>query len=309
MTTMLEKKGTCPACMGEFHLYDKSGKIVVGRHGWTEVGGRQVGHYGLASHVGECFGVGWAPFEISPEGTWAYLSQMVFPTCLGAIEFSERLKTFPSLFIERRKEGTRETEFVEVTPENAEGCKRTGYSKKTVYEVAHANKVAENDIVFRQAFRVGSELTALALAWEPRDVKDAPPEGPTVHFKKEGARLPFCGARSHGLSTTHDESKVTCSRCQKALATSKRDQAVRDAIAADADTVVALLSANGPQTKAQIKKALDWDTKRVNKAIDRAEWGSGLIGAPRERRVTHDYDYAKKGPDKYRLTTEEEKSR
>lgn len=64
--------GTCPACFRAFVVLN--GKIR--KHGWTEQGGRQVGSYGNAWHTGECFGVGYEPFELSTEGTVAFVSYL-----------------------------------------------------------------------------------------------------------------------------------------------------------------------------------------------------------------------------------------
>jgi len=59
-------KRTCPCCFRPMAL-NSDGKVV--RHGWQEQGGRQAGSYGNAWHVGQCFGVGYEPYEMSCQGT------------------------------------------------------------------------------------------------------------------------------------------------------------------------------------------------------------------------------------------------
>lgn len=65
-------KGTCPACFGHFVVV----KGLIRKHGWSEMGGRQVGVYGHAYHTGECFGVGYEPFEKSTKGTIAFIEYL-----------------------------------------------------------------------------------------------------------------------------------------------------------------------------------------------------------------------------------------
>lgn len=88
-------KGTCPACFRAIAL-SADGKIA--RHGWSESGGRRAGEYGRAWHVGACFGVGWAPFEVSPAGTVAFLDEVLFPYALGRVTRLEVLATNPDLY-------------------------------------------------------------------------------------------------------------------------------------------------------------------------------------------------------------------
>jgi len=270
-TTMMEKRGTCPACMGEFQLYSGDGKVVIGKHGWREIGGRQVGVYGLAEHVGECFGVGWAPFEISAEGTWAFLDRVVYRRCLGHLSYLARLATCPPLL-----DSDRGKEPVELTPTNDAGAevvrlyRREGFFTSTRYEQAREGHVRQTEGLYRQDFSVGQNLTRLALAWAPAEFKDGTPPGPTVHFKKEGARLPYCGSRSYGLHTVADEATVTCLRCTKTIDDGHKAEAAKVALEADAATLTEYLRANGRKTRSEIKKGLGWDTKRTNRAVDRA---------------------------------------
>lgn len=98
MTTKTAQKGTCPACFRSMTVeHDQMHK-----HGWREQGGRQVGSYHNAWHVGACFGVGYAPFELSPEGTKEYLKQRLRPYLASMQAELERLGTRPPLRTERR---------------------------------------------------------------------------------------------------------------------------------------------------------------------------------------------------------------
>jgi len=88
-------RGTCPACF-RAHDVDDS---VLHKHGWSEVGRRTVGSHGNAWHVGACFGVGRKPFEVSPEGTWAFLTEVIFPAALAGGAIVNRLRARPTLTI------------------------------------------------------------------------------------------------------------------------------------------------------------------------------------------------------------------
>ena len=85
-------KRTCPCCFRAMAL-DNHGKVV--RHGWQEAGGRRVGQYGNAWHVGECFGVGYKPFEVSCDGTKGYLDWLQ-AVLKDEEEALERLNARPS---------------------------------------------------------------------------------------------------------------------------------------------------------------------------------------------------------------------
>lgn len=62
-------KRTCPCCFRAMAL-TADGRVV--RHGWRESGGRRVGSYGNVWHVGQCFGSGYEPYEVSCQGTKDY---------------------------------------------------------------------------------------------------------------------------------------------------------------------------------------------------------------------------------------------
>jgi hypothetical protein len=273
--------------MSEFQLHGSADAPVLGKHGWQEQGGRQVGVYGRAWHTGECFGVGWAPFELSPAGTWAFLTEVIFPATLRAHGWLETLRTgTPTLTVEVYRKSVATT--LVLTPTSPDGMVETRYYAAspdgratltigTAYEAERQRQIGRTEMEVSRLMETGASLAKAATEWKLADLKDGSPKGPTVHFKNEGARVPYCGSRSYGLVTTTDASKVTCSRCQKALDTAAREQAERDALVADAATLTEWLRANGRKTKSEMKKGLGWDTKRVNRAVERAErpWENG----------------------------------
>jgi hypothetical protein len=57
-----EKCGICPCCFGDYVVTDKSTKMV--HHGYERPGDGMI--------HGDCYGVGYAPFEVSCEGTKFY---------------------------------------------------------------------------------------------------------------------------------------------------------------------------------------------------------------------------------------------
>ena len=98
----LKDYGTCPCCFRGLRV--TKGKLT--RHGWQEAGGRRIGEYGNAWHVGSCFGVGYLPFEVSPEGTKAYIAKVLLPARDSYEETLKRLATRPPLTVETRYDPT-----------------------------------------------------------------------------------------------------------------------------------------------------------------------------------------------------------
>ncbi len=295
---LVDKRGTCPACLGVFQLADIVGKTVVGKHGWQEDGGRQVGVYDVVTHVGQCFGVGYEPFELSPKGSWEFMSQVLYPRCLGHLSYLARLASGCSLMVDHKESDGRIT-LVKLTPTNEAGTKKF-YTYRvrgefvTAYDRERNRQVAKVSAFLRQDFESGSTLCAMALAWTLQPVMDGASPPPTVHFKNEGARMVYCGSRSHYLKSTAVQADTTCGRCLKALAVAAAEQVAREAVGNDADELVKLLKEQGPKTVGQMKKALGWDTKRVNKALAKAD---GDWRDPSTRRVDHHYNGDK--PDTY----------
>lgn len=96
-----ERLGTCPC----WFKLDSNNRIV--RHGWREGGGRRKGQYGRTWHSGQCFGVGYRPFEYSCEGT-RHFREHLESTTLPAIEAEiQRLKDRPEALPHSFKRTTR----------------------------------------------------------------------------------------------------------------------------------------------------------------------------------------------------------
>lgn len=62
--------GTCGVCFRAHSIHTKSGVLV--QHGYAMTGGHGHGHFGMFKAGGDCFGVGWQPFEKSPDATRAW---------------------------------------------------------------------------------------------------------------------------------------------------------------------------------------------------------------------------------------------
>lgn len=184
-------KGTCPAC---FRLMALSrGKLS--RHGWQEQGGRRVGEYGLAWHVGACFGVGWDPFEVSPDGTVAYVKKVLVPTRTGIENALANLATRPTLY-EEYKERVRGEPYgspnayatyrVRFDPGQLEVYDRLTHRSYPSYDRVHKGQVAfwegQLDAVVRETDRC---LKAIDT-WELRPLQEAPKKraGRVVHLAK-----------------------------------------------------------------------------------------------------------------------------
>jgi hypothetical protein len=84
-------KRTCPCCFRPMVV-----KPTITRHGWTEAGGRRVGQYGNTWHQGSCFGVGYAAFEVSSQGTIDFLTKAVAPAEQRAAEYLAKLQARPA---------------------------------------------------------------------------------------------------------------------------------------------------------------------------------------------------------------------
>jgi len=97
-----ENTGTCPVCFGNYKL--KYGKMVL--HGYTRPpswgGGRSYG-----PHHGECFGVGYPPYELSAEGCQAYLDKALKPSLKKARGYLRDLQSgkITQLEVQERRRG------------------------------------------------------------------------------------------------------------------------------------------------------------------------------------------------------------
>jgi hypothetical protein len=87
----LQNTGTCPACFMNTKMI--KGRMI--RHGWQVGGRRQRGVWGLTWHSGPCFGVGYQPFELSPEGTKAYVREALVPALAQTEDKIGKLKSRP----------------------------------------------------------------------------------------------------------------------------------------------------------------------------------------------------------------------
>lgn len=97
MATAIRHLGTCPVCQGEFKARtgtDHAGfqGVVLVHHGY-----QRPGH---GSIVGDCFGVGYRPYEVSPQGCRDYQA-LCQNTLRNRHEYLERLsKRVPTVMVE-----------------------------------------------------------------------------------------------------------------------------------------------------------------------------------------------------------------
>ena len=222
-TTTLQ--GTCPACFGTFALVESrtTGDLRLARHGWSEMGGRQVGSYGHAWHVGACFGVGHKPFEVSPEGTIAFVSEVVFPSALNAQRARDHYATRPAIVRDysasyldgyRYEDAPYQVRFQPGDERSHD--RRTSYPS---YEQVWSATMKQAEAVLENINTTGTTLCDRIRTWAAAEVTDRPVKGPVVHYIAEGARKPACVRLRYpaGMRTTNDKAKTTCTRCRKAL--------------------------------------------------------------------------------------------
>lgn len=288
-------RGTCPACFREMDV--DNGRMHM--HGWRESGGRRAGEYGNAFHTGSCFGVGFEPFEISPEGTWTYLREALFHEALAAANELAHYESRPTLLVEYTfyklgsagwgKGRSTESRVVEMKPGDTTEVEyeERGYGTNTRtldYEKELENRLRKARQRLDWAKRSGTEVYAKAEAWKPGKLKTKDAKGPTVHrVPKNGkSKRPWCGSNSYYAKTTEVDDEVTCSRCCKIMEREKAEAAEREAEKADAETLTKWLTEHGGAVKSKdIKKALGgWDTKRFNKANDWARDVHSDYGRP-----------------------------
>jgi hypothetical protein len=80
MVTATRYIGTCPVCFGEWKLR----KMVMVHHGY------RVPH---GFFQGDCYGVGWTPWELSPDGNIAYVESALQPDLESSTEFLRQLRS------------------------------------------------------------------------------------------------------------------------------------------------------------------------------------------------------------------------
>ncbi len=222
-------EGTCPACFRTMALVEPAynGDLRIGRHGWQESGGRQVGVYGQAWHQGACFGVGHKPFEVSPEGTIAFLEQVVFPSTLNAENRVAHLAGKPPIYLEHyaygRAGGWGRTEKYPYTVRYQRGdvYTREVYTGDLLsgYETVWEREFSAAGHALSNAMREGRELCARVAGWKLGKLSERKVKGPVVHYLETGARKPACVRLRYpaGMRTTNEREHVTCVRCRKAI--------------------------------------------------------------------------------------------
>ena len=148
----LENTGTCPACFGN----TKMAKGRMMRHGWAVAGRRQRGVSGLSWHTGPCFGVGYEPFEVSPEGTKDYLKESLLPDLKRAEDILDRLKARPTLMVEVKRLSNGDTKAEEINESHKD------------YERVLASRITEVQDRIEMLSQERAEITERIRTWEPR---------------------------------------------------------------------------------------------------------------------------------------------
>lgn len=243
-------QGTCGACFQTVALMERAGAPVVGKHGWREQGARRVGETGNAWHVGECFGAGRAPFEVSKDATIAFLGcVVVVPRLDAAVAEVARLHCRPVIHDTRtagpatflRDEsggrfkhatGARYLFVVRIAPgdprwraENAPlmfvpgGHTVCTYAES--YEEALAAKRADAEHELDGVRHLASTLSSKLDDWKPAELAKREAKGPALHYKRPEAAVAVCTSRrspnAWSLRTTDTLESVTCTKCRKAM--------------------------------------------------------------------------------------------
>lgn len=279
--------GTCPACFRTFDIVE--GKLR--KHGWQEQGGREVGVYNKAWHSGECFGVAYEPFEISDEGTWAYLHQVVFPGALSAQVHMDLIATCPELHttITEVVYGVK-SQYIKALNLGDEG-----------YDAVWNRATTFAKMSYNQWMAHGQDLCGRANAWAKKDLGFRTPANEIVHMANVFGLAALC-TRSAYRNTRDSKTKttflddVTCAKCLAVHSKVQQENDIRNQekaqIVADKAAVMAYLGQAGkPMTSKAIKEACGLDTKRFNK----------LTGfSPTEPYISQTFG---SGPTKYEVCT------
>lgn len=240
-------KGTCGACFRAMRL-TKDGLVV--RHGWSEFGGtRRVGEYGNVAHSGPCFGVGWAPYEVSPECTRAFLTQVLFPMGLNANAYLQRLGTRPEFKYDGKTFLANEAHVrgiprdggwdsygrwqVLLRDGDPASClmKWSTYTNDLYrdtsaripsYDDHLGNLVRQAEASWNSIARDSLYCDQMIREWKPAEVKEVEKKVALVHTPSPKRRwTPMCRwslGRSVNFQLTDDPTKVTCPKCQGYLA-------------------------------------------------------------------------------------------
>lgn len=272
--------GTCAWCFREFRSARDG---ITQRHGWVEVsgghlGGRHPGEYGNVSHSNDCGGIPFPPYELSCAGTKARLTHE--RACLAVLE--KRLAYYATRpdFVVRRafridwraaREPDAEYEVKLVPGDDFEVVESKDYWNKHRFSYEQVLKGYVDKAESEREARV--EAIAFCedkiATWKEAELREYEVRKATVHFKREGARMPYCGSRSRGLHTTADEAVTTCSKCRRGIETAKREVEARDAVKARGMALYDWLVAHGkPASPKEIKAALGFDQKALNSALE-----------------------------------------
>jgi hypothetical protein len=141
--------GTCPVCYREQKLH----KMLMVHHGYQRPG------YGYIQ--GDCFGVGWTPFELSPDGTIAYVERVLQPQLERNQEFLQQLQA-----------GT----VTELYVKTYEGFGRHGMKKITIedgytFKQEVRNRIKETDRLIGQLTQDIAERVAKVAQWHEAPVR------------------------------------------------------------------------------------------------------------------------------------------
>ena len=154
--------GTCPACF-------RNTKLVQGRmmrHGWRVGGRRQRGVTGMSWHSGPCFGVGYEPFEVSPQGTKDFLKQVVLPAIAQSKKNLAFLETRPVL----RKESSRGSYVHGKYVREMEEIQPTHYD----YDRFHESEMWKVNQLLKMQEDERDMLSARIAAWKPKALYTPP---------------------------------------------------------------------------------------------------------------------------------------
>lgn len=269
--------GTCAWCLGHFVI---NGTYPT-RHGWKEHGGiRRVGEYGNVYHGSDCAGTKYPAYELAPDGTIACkeTAELQLARC---VERLAHLATRPTLYHEDQKR-------IRVRGWQTIGAPygfriNDGEEITIAFDGYHANNrtYRYEDILKRNVANIEAEkrflegtierLERAIDGWEKRPLVEHETAAPTRHYVPAGGRHAYCGSKSYYIITTAKEEEVTCTRCLNALAAATAEDTRIRGEEADGEALAAWLRENGPATVKELKAALGWDQKRLNKAMNRTD--------------------------------------
>ena len=246
-------KGTCGACCRLMAL-GSDGRVK--RHGWREAGGtRAVGRYGNVVHSGACFGVGWLPYEVSPDCTKAFVERVLFPMGVSIQEHLTRLGTHPPLimsgssYMRNEFRGAApdlarnawdgysrwEVRLVDEDPEshnqgfylgsNGSTFYKDEMSRIPSYETHQIREVELATSRWNAVSRDGLYCCQMISDWKPQEAKTIAKKVALVHTPSlrqswsPACLLTFRRGSSNGseFKLTQSADEVTCSRCLRIL--------------------------------------------------------------------------------------------